>query len=88
LSNGIVSIQLTRAQAELLAPLIQQSVGARTNILFVSTVAPHIDPEGETTWQWQVVRIESAQSGRVVKAIRAATLGSDKELSALADSQP
>jgi hypothetical protein len=67
-TSNVVRIQLTAQQVEQLAPLVQQSIERRENILFVATAVPFW-LNGTAIWELQSTVIPARIGQRIRKLV-------------------
>jgi hypothetical protein len=78
MSFEILELTLTPEQAELVRPLIRTAVQNRSNVLFVSSVAP-CAVDGVTAWRWQIMTVSFQTGQKLLKIIRESERLPDKE---------
>jgi hypothetical protein len=67
--TNLVKLRLMPEQRAQLAPLVGEAASNHENVIFYGTAVPFFS-EGETLWEFQVVRIKATAGGKIIKLIR------------------
>jgi hypothetical protein len=65
----VIELTLTPEQVERVRPLIRAAVQHRSNVLFVSSVAP-CTVDGQPSWRWQIAPVSLRTGQKLLKLIQ------------------